>query len=159
MHDGEEDIGMANSIPSECRKFRAAVMPMATFMFVTGMAMVILLIVITDGFHFDRRALAIATGTALAFSIAYSWMLSCLFPAAFSAEGIYGHSFWARRRFVRWPDVASARTFRLANLRWLRVYAADGTVTWLPLFQSQGAEFCEEIRRLAPPGNPILSRL
>lgn len=134
-------------------------MPMAVLIFVGGMAMVFMLIVMTDGFHFDGRALAVATGTMLAFAIAYSWMLSCLFPAAFSAEGIYGHSFWSRRRFVRWQDVTSARTFRLANLLWLRVYAADGKVTWLALFQSRDAEFRAEIRRLAPPGNPILNCL
>jgi hypothetical protein len=153
---------MANSIPTGCRKFRAAVIPQSVFMFVGSMLIVLTLIVMRDGFHFDRRALAalaIATGALLVLSILDSWILSLAFTAAFSSEGIYGHSVWGWRRFVRWQDISSVRTFRLANLRWLRVFAADGKVTWVALFQSKNADFREEIRRLAPPGHAVLNHI
>ena len=148
---------MAISIPSDCRKFRAAVIPMAIFIYVGGMVILLILIVIHDGFHFDQRALAFTAGVSLVSSIIYSWVLSFVLPTAFSSDGIYGHSFWGRRRFVRWQDISSVRTFRAVNLRWLRVYATDGRVTWFPLFQSRGPEFRQEIRRLAPSSNAILN--
>jgi hypothetical protein len=150
---------MAFSIPSDCRKFRAAVAPMTTFIFVGGMVILFIFIVIRDGFHFDQRVLAFVTGFALMFSIIYSFVLSLVFPAAFSLDGIYGHSFWGRRRFVRWQDISSVRKFRLVSLRWLRVYSTDERVIWLALFQSHGTEFRQEIRRLAPPSNPVLSHV
>jgi hypothetical protein len=153
---------MATSIPSDCKKFRAAVAPMSAFIFVAGMILVLIHNLISNGLHFDPSRLAFLSGfglVALVFSIGYSWMISLLFPDAFSADGIYGHSFWGRRRFVRWHDIASAQTFRLGNLRWLRVYAADGNITWLALFQSRDIEFRQEIKRLAPPGSPVLNYL
>ena len=150
---------MAISIPSDCKQFRAAVTPGFIFIFVGGMIIGLFVIVIRHGFDIDLSALTVATGVAFIFSIIYSWVLALIFPVAFSSDGIYGHSFWGRRRFVRWQDISSVRTFRLANLQWLRVYAADEKVTWLALFQSHGIEFRQEIRRLAPQGNPILNRL
>ena len=112
-----------------------------------------------DGWHFNRHALVSAAGFQVILSLVLSWMLSLVFPDAFSADGIYGHSFWGFRRFISWRDVAAARTFRLLNLRWLRVYAADGKVTWLALFQSRSVEFRQEIRRLAPAESPVLKYL
>ena len=135
---------------------------MSAFIFVAGMILVLICNLITDGLHFDRQRLAFWSGfglVALVFSIGYSWMLSLLFPDAFSADGIYGHSFWGRRRFVRWQDISSAQTFRLGNLRWIRVYATDGNITWLALFQSRDIEFRHEIKRLAPPSSPVLNCL
>jgi hypothetical protein len=147
---------MAITVPSNVRKFRAALIP--TFVFVFGIGVVGLLsyVLATEGWHFDWHALAFAVGFQVVFSVVLSWMLSTLFPDAFSADGIYGHSFWGRQRFVIWRDVTDARTFRLLHLRWLRVYALDGKVTWLALFQSRGDEFRQEIRRLAPADNPVL---
>jgi hypothetical protein len=148
---------MAISIPFECRKFRVAVIPMSLFIFFSGVVLFLILIVITEGFHINWGALTFASGFAFVFPIAYSWMLSLLLPSAFSADGIYGHSFWGPRRFVRWQDIASVRTFRLVNLLWLRIYATDGTVTWLPLFQSRSQEFRQEIQRLAALNSPVLN--
>jgi hypothetical protein len=150
---------MTVSIPSDCRKFRAAVVPLFAFVLAGTIVVLWCLILATDGWHFDRHAAAFASGFEAVFSLGASWMLSLLFPDGFSEKGIYGHSFWGRRRFVGWQDVAAARTLRLFNLRFLRVYATDGKVTWLALFQSQGAEFRQEIRRLAPPESLVLKCL
>ncbi len=87
-------------------------------------------------------------------------MIFWLFPAGFSPEGIYAHSFWGWRRFIRWPDVAKIKKITLFNLPWLRIYSRDsGKVAWLPLFQSCPAEFREEIRKFAPLNCPILNYL
>ena len=150
---------MTVSIPSDCRKFRAAVVPLFVFVFVVAIVGVWCAILAKDGSHFDRHAAAVASGFEVVFSLVAAWMLSLCFPDAFSREGIYGHSFWGRRRFVSWQEVAAARTLRLLNLRYLRVYAADGKVTWLALFQSEGADFRQEIRRFAPPESPVLKCL
>ena len=147
---------MTTAIPSDCRKFRAAVTPMSIFILVVAVLVQFCLCFINDGLHFDRYDLAILIGFAVVFSIGWSWMISLLCPAAFSADGIYAHSFWGRRRFVRWQDVVKARTFRIANLPWVRVSGADSKITWLALFQVRKNDFCQEIRRFAPPDSPVL---
>lgn len=148
---------MAISIPSGTKKFRPAVIPLFVFFVVSIMLVAFLLIGIKHGFHFYLRPLAIVAGCVVIYSLGASWMLSALNSAGFSADGIYGHSVWGRRRFVRWQDIAMARTFRFFNLRWIRLHAATNKkVTWLPLFQTQKADFYLEIRRLAPPDSPVL---
>jgi len=144
------------SIPSDCKKFRAAVTPMSIFIFIVGMLLLCCIIVMRDGFHFDFGALAITSVFAAVFSIGWSWMVSLSFRAAFSADGVYGHSFWGFRRFVRWQDIVGARPFRFANLPWLRIHGADGQVTWLALFQVRKSDFWQEIRKFAPPDSPVL---
>jgi hypothetical protein len=129
---------------------------MSGFIFMGGMTVFLIGIVVMEGFPLDWVALAFAVGFALVCSIGQSFALSVLFPVAFSEDGIYGHSFWGRRRFIRWQGIASVRKFRLLNLRWLRLYATDGEITWLALFQSRGTEFRQEVRRLAPPNSPVL---
>jgi hypothetical protein len=150
---------MNMSIPPDIKKFRTAIIPGAIFLFVSSMTFSLCAISLQYGWHIDGRALAFTTGAVLMFSFAYSWLMARLFPIGFSADGIYGHSFWGRRRFVSWQEIATARPRRLGNLRWLRVYAIDGKVTWVALFQSRDTEFQQEIRRLAPPGNPVLNHL
>jgi len=147
---------MAISIPSDCRKFRAAVIPVFAFLFIIATTVLFCLILAADGWHFDRNLAAFAAGFEAICSFVVSWMLSRLYPDAISVDGIYGHSAWGRRHFVAWKDVAAARTFRLLNLQWLRVDAGDGRATWLALFHSQDADFRQEIQRLAPPDSPIL---
>lgn len=105
------------------------------------------------------RMAAFAAGVILAESFFFSFILSLGFPAGFSAEGIYGHSFWGPRRFVAWSEIKNARTFYLLNLKWLRVYSAGGKVLWLGLFQSRPAEFREAIRQFAPSNSPVLKFL
>src|SRR5271165_2523423 len=141
---------MAISVPSDIKKFKSAVTPLFVFVFAIAMTVLVCLVLVKDGRHFDRRALAYAAGFQVLFSLGCSWLLSLFFPEAFSPDGIYGHSFWGQRSFVAWRDVTAARTFRLLNLRWLRVYSTSGKVTWVALFQSQGTEFRQEVRRLAP---------
>jgi hypothetical protein len=87
-------------------------------------------------------------------------MLARYFPVALCSEGLYGHSVWGVRRFIRWQDVAAVNRFRIINLRWLRIYSrVDKEVVWLAMFQSRPIEFHDEIRRLAPKGNPLLNHL
>jgi hypothetical protein len=108
----------------------------------------------TYSFRFYREL--IEGVTLIASSFAGSWLLSRCCPSAYSADGIYGHSFWGFRRFVRWQNVTKTRTFPMLNLPWLRVFDADGKVLWLPLFQRNRKDFREEIQKFAPPDNPVL---
>lgn len=147
------------SIPSDSRKFRVAVAPLFVCVLVLGLLGLCSVVLMLDGMQFDQRALAFASASVLVCSLVGAWLLSRQFPAAFSADGIYGHSFWGRRRFVRWQGIAAAQPFRLLNLRWLRIYRIDySEVIWLALFQSHKAEFEREMRRLAPAGSAIFKR-
>jgi hypothetical protein len=153
---------MAISTSSGCRNFRVAVTP--TFVFVLVLSLFglfcIILTLTLDGLHLGRRALAVAGVSVSVSSLVMAGLVSILYPASFSAEGLYGRSFWGRRRFVRWQEIAVARSFRLLNLRWLRIYTTDySRVIWLALFQSHEAEFRQEIQRLAPAGSPIFKHL
>jgi hypothetical protein len=151
---------MAISIPSECRKFKAAVTPLFVCILVLSMLGLFGVVLSFDGLHFDRLALAVASMSVLTLAPLMAWLSSVVYPASFSADGIYGHSFWGRRRFVRWQDVAVARTFRLLNLRWLRIYTTDySKVIWLALFPANKVEFLKEIHRLAPSKSPIFKHL
>ena len=111
------------------------------------------------GWPFGRLALAITSATVPVVALVLAWGWSHFYPVSFSAEGISGHSFWGRRRFVGWQGIAAAHPFRFLNLRWLRVYRSDySEVIWLALFQSHKAEFEREMRRLAPAGSAIFRR-
>lgn len=148
---------MTFSIPSDCRKFKPAVAPLFICTFVLaalgGFAFVLML----DGSPFEHLALAVASAVVPVAALLLAWVFSFFFPVSFSGDGIYGHSFWGRQRLVRWQDIGSAQPFTLLNLHWLRIYTRDySAVTWLALFQSHNAEFQQELRRLAPAGNPIL---
>lgn len=86
-----------------------------------------------------------------------AWIISSCCPVALTNEGIYGHSIWGKRQLIRWQDMASARTFTVLNLTWLRIYPTDGNkVTWIALFQAHDDEFSREIQRLAPADSPVL---
>lgn len=147
------------SIPSDCRKFRVAVAPLFVCAFVLGTFGGFCVVLMLDGWPFERLGLVVASASVPVAALVMAWVVSIFYPASFSAEGIYGHSFWGRQRFVRWQGIAAARPFRLLNLRWLRIYRSDySEVIWLALFQSHKAEFQQEMRRLAPAGSPIFKR-
>jgi hypothetical protein len=85
-----------------------------------------------------------------------AWVLSRCFSDIVSEEGIYGHSFWGVRRFVRWQDVRQVRRFRALNLRFLRVYSSvDSAVTWIGSSWMHVPEFRREIERVSPSDSPI----
>jgi hypothetical protein len=129
------------------------------FLFLAILLMLLVVIPLKNGWHIKWHVLAVAADFAFVYSVICAWAISLLYQDSFSAEGIYGHSFWGFRRFVRWQDVTSARTLRLFNLKFLRLYSTNGQVTWLALFTAQKIIFREEIRRLAPANNPVLNFL
>jgi hypothetical protein len=148
---------MNDKIPAGCRRFRAAIIPLILFFLAAYLLLFFCFVLAVAGWHFDRHAFGRAVSLAPILAVVCALMLSNGFPTAVSAKGIYGHSFWGSRQFVEWRDVSEVRAFRLANLRWLRIYGAStGKVTWLALFQSQNQDFQDEIRSFAPPGSPVL---
>lgn len=150
---------MSVSVPHDCKKFRPAVVPMSIFIFAGGMLGAFCLVIITEGFHFNAVVWSVAAGLGAVFSVCWSCVIFLVYSAAFSAEGIYGHSFWGFRRFIGWQHIAEAKIFRVINLPFLRVYGTDGKVTWLALFQVTREEFCQEVRKFAPPNSPVLQYL
>jgi hypothetical protein len=151
---------MAISIPTNAKRFKVSVIWLSLWEFLVSAVLITCLILIQDGLKTDARALIHAIIFVLFFSFVVGWITSKVFPAWFSADGIYGHSFWGVRRFVRWQDIASVRRFTLLKLPWIRIYSSiDGQVTWLPLFQSRPAEFQQIIKEFAPLNSPILIHL
>lgn len=132
---------------------------MSIFIFTGGMLLGFSLVAITDRFHFNAFAWLIAAGFAAAFSVCWSCLIFLFYFAAFSLQGIYGHSFWGIRRFVGWQHITKVQIFRMLNLPFLRVYGADGKVTWVALFQITKAEFWQEMQKFAPPNSPVLQCL
>jgi hypothetical protein len=154
---------MFKSLPADGKtqpkQWRVALMPLFGFMFGCGLAAGSCGLLIFHTEPFQRNVFLVAVACHTLYSLIASCVLSFCLPVTFSTEGIYGHSCWGLRRFVSWRGVKTARTFRVLNLRWLRVLSSDGKVTWLALFQSRGGEFRQEIRRLAPPDSPLLQYL
>jgi len=146
------------AIPTDGVPFKVAVTPLFVLIIASSWLGVSCIVLFIDGLQIDRIAFAEASALTTVGSFIGAWALSFLFPAFLSTQGVYGHSFWSMRRFVRWQDVTSARPFRFLNLRWVRIYAGN-KVTWLPLFQSRDLEFQQEIRRFAPSNSPILKCL
>jgi len=151
---------MSDAIPRNCRKFRAAIVPLVLFFIAADLILFLGFVLLAKGWRFDRHAFLKAIALAPILSVIFAWMIFNWFPVALSAEGIYGHSFLGTQRFVAWRDVADVRSFRLANLRWLRILAAsDGRVTWLALFQSHGGDFLDDIKRFGGADGPLLKHL
>ena len=152
---------MANSIPPEVKRFRMAIVPLAIFIFVVSMLGFTLIVIIRDGITNVRwrDLLRIVIWFELPWAIFWSPLIYWLLPAGLSLDGVYGHSFWGFRRFVRWHNIKTVRKFPLPLIPFIRIFSLDGEVTWLPLFQSRPAEFQEAIRKFAPSDSPILNCL
>jgi hypothetical protein len=136
-------------------------MPQLLWFVVVGWPGFLCVILIRHGLHINPHAFASASATIPVSSLIGAYLLSIVSTRmAFSTDGVYGYSFWGPRRFVRWQDIATAQTFSVLNLRWLRIRAAShGKVTWLALFPAHRAAFRQEIRRFAPPASPVLNHL
>jgi hypothetical protein len=147
---------MNAAIPAGCKKFHPAITPGTLFLLVVSLASASCTIIARNAGLPDFPRQLMAAGILISVSFALSVSMSIGFPAAFSADGIYSHSFWGNRRFVRWQHITKVRIFPMFNLLWLRIYADDGGVLWLPLFQRHRTEFRDEIRKHAPPDNPVL---
>jgi hypothetical protein len=139
-------------------KFRTAIMPAAICIFLIAIPMAFIAVYIKLR-YLNAGSIACGIITGVVNSFFFSWLYSVLLPVWSTDAGIYGPTIWGNRCFVSWPDVEKAKTFRLINLKWLRVYSTDGTVAWLPLFLSRDTDFRQEVQRLAPPNSPILEFL
>lgn len=160
-------IGMAISIPSDVKRFRASIVSLfflCVIASVIGVALGFCLILIHDGhvnlYKFWRTTYTILPHFLICYFVGTLLLFLLILPVGFSSDGIYAHSFWGLRRFIRWQDIVKIRKFRLFNLRWLRIYSGtDGKVTWLPLFLSSPIKFGDEIRKFAPSNSPLLNHL
>lgn len=155
---------MANFIPPALKKFRGSIISGTIFVFLLAVAGAFVFEISVHGFADTIRHWPIFVGASLFWGAPVSLFsvlaLVLLNPVAFSNEGIYGYSVWGTKCFLHWEDIQQARRFKLFNLTWLRIYSkANKNVLWLPLFQSQPAEFMREIGKFAPPGSPIRNHL
>jgi hypothetical protein len=147
---------MAIRVPSSCKKFRPAAVPLAVFLLIFTLPGLVCVVLFIDGLKFDPRALLIAAIFVAACSPILALLLSHFYAASVSADGVYGHSFWGLRRFASWRDIVDAKPYKLLNLLWLRIHTADKKVTWLALFHWDRSELQQEIHRFAPSDSPIL---
>ncbi|MGD0208801.1 MAG: hypothetical protein ABSC89_14470 [Verrucomicrobiota bacterium] len=146
----------------DIKVFRAALFPPFVTFTAIGLTIYFVLIIFQDGFAHPSALLFGAIAGALA-----GFLITCLITKCFSSfmvkltpDGVQGYSVWGFKRFIQWQDIGAVRPFRLLNLRYLRLYSSrEGTTTWITLFLARRTEFEQELRRLAPPDNPILGCL
>ena len=151
---------VANTIPSDAKIFRSAVIPMFIWLFVFVMILLLCVILALDGHIIWRVFLKTILIVVLPLLIITTWVFYFAFPVGISSSGIYGHSIWGFRRFIGWQDIARVKKIRVLNLEWLRIYSAvNGKVTWLAHFQKEPTKFIEEIHKQAPPNNTVLTFL
>jgi hypothetical protein len=151
---------MVISIPTGAKKIKPSVVWLFIWEFLVSAVLFTCFVLVQDGLRMDIRAFTHALVLVLFLSFILAWILSVFFPAWISSDGIYGHSFWGVRRFIRWQDIASVRRFSLLKLPWIRIYSnVDGKVTWLPLFQARPFEFRQTLKEYAPLNSPILIQL
>jgi hypothetical protein len=138
-----------------------AVRPMFFCSAMIGMPLAFGAIILMEGFsqvNVVALFLAVLVGAAVGFL--YVWLLSLCFTTELTSEGVFGHSFWGIRRFIRWQDIANVRPFNFLNLRCLRLYPPGDTgPTWIALFQAHKTEFMRELQRLVPPDSPVRNYL
>src|SRR5438093_1557027 len=118
----------------DIKVFRAAVVPTFLTIAALGLPLYFCMMLLEFGLQ-DISGLFIgAAGGALA-GFLYTWGITLCFTLKLAPEGVYGHSFWGVRRFIRWQDIGEVRPFRLLNLRYLRLYGAGkSSPTWIALF-------------------------
>ncbi len=158
---------MTTSPPTEGKQFRSSVISMFIFMLVLGLPVTFcLLLAIYSGINVPvtlgliLHILTFIGGALPIFLLIGAWMSSTFCPTTIFADGVTTQSFMGDERFVRWQDIARARTLRFLNLKWILVYpAGENKAMQVPLFQPRKTEFIQEIQRFAPPGNPILNHL
>jgi hypothetical protein len=158
---------MANPIPLDEKRFKVSILSLLLY---SGMACCIgivvgyLAILFHDN-HVDLQrflhAVLLSIFPILLCGVIVTFLMYiATISMGFSADGIYGGSFFGLRRFIRWTDIAKVKKFSLLNLKYLRIYSmADGKVTWLILNQAHKKEFFDEMRKFAPPESPVLQFL
>jgi hypothetical protein len=136
--------------------FHSSVLSNFLFLYPAGFLGFLGLVITQDGLDDVGSATCFGLVVSLPLALLVSWILSRCFPDIVSREGIYGHSFWGIRRFVRWQDIGKVRGLRLFHLRFLKLYSsADQRVTWIGLFQARAQDFRHEIQSVAPSDSPI----
>lgn len=163
---------MSAPIPSDAQKFRTGILPSMIFIFVGGIAVgypFAFFLILTDHefavnwqdiLKFILFSISIIFPAALLFSFVFASVMSVSFPTYISVHGIHGHSFWGKRRFIGWNEIAEAKKFTMFNLKYVHLYpVASRKFLSLPLFQSSQAEFLSEIAKFAPPDSPIRNHL
>jgi hypothetical protein len=152
------------SIPNaSCVKtFRLSILQMTAFYCAAGFTSSLASILVLAGrhpeIHYCWLSFLLRNGLFVA---AYSVIISCLFTLFFTCKvtiaGIYGHSLWGCRRFIRWQDMHIVKQFGWRKWGFLRLFSSEGNkVTWIALFLAKPCEFEKECRRLAPENSPIL---
>jgi hypothetical protein len=90
-------------------------------------------------------------------------VLTHCFRYEVTADGVRGKSWLGGAQFVRWADVSNAKPFRVGNLEFVRLTAAQGRRVWLPMFVHAASPVESEAFVWITPGtfspadSPILS--
>jgi hypothetical protein len=146
-------------VPTQrCSKtFRVAIFPTFAAICSLGFLLYLLLIVTEEGLRGINVEALLFGGLAAALgSFVGACLMALCFTLKLTPEGVFGHSAWGIRRFIRWQDIATAKPFRFFNLRYLRLYPETGRrPIWIALFQARKAEFEQGLQMLAPADSPV----
>jgi hypothetical protein len=147
----------SRAMQRDVKVFRVAVIPFVVCTATIGVPLGLCVAVARLGSRNIPSLLIGAAGGVLA-AFLCAWLVALYFTLKVGPHGVYGHSFWGVRQFVGWQEIADIRTFDFFNLGFLRLYGVGRTrPVWMPLFLARRAECVQELRRVAPPGNPVLA--
>jgi hypothetical protein len=148
---------MSTQPQNDIKVFRERVLPVFVAIAAIALAVSFIFRILKEGLQgVDVGALLIGAVAATLASLLWAWLMTLCFTLKLSSEGVFGHSVWGIRRFVRWQDIAAVKPFRFLNLRYMRLYPHGGTPPiWITLDLAHKSEFEQELQRLAPPNSPI----
>ena len=147
---------MVSKITSKVKWFQPAVIPMFLVLlcfYVTGLAIGYFVPFLISGFMFPVREMLLYPPNILGIFVVYimAFLISRFCPVGFKSGGVFGHSFWGFRSFIRWQNIKMVRPCKFFNLLFIRLYSNENSkVTWLMFSPKEPAKFRKEFLRLAP---------
>lgn len=94
--------------------------------------------------------------------IVYLWAALCALALAeylsirITIDGIWGRTFWGRKRFLRWDEMRAVRRTGLWPFRFLRVFTGGPRPPlWLPLFTKRREELRDVVAARTNEGHPL----
>src|SRR6266702_7878701 len=103
----------------DIKVFRAAILPPFVTIVAMGLPLYGCFVILTEGSQrIDVVALFIGSFVGALAGFLWTWFITLCFTLKLTSEGVFGHSPWGIRRFVRWQDIATVKPFRFLNLRY-----------------------------------------
>jgi hypothetical protein len=127
--------------------------------FVLGALIGTVVLVADYGFDLSPSGLLVGYGAGGIWAFGFQFLLSRLSFVEVGRDGIWGSTFWGRRRFVRWDQIRSIRRYYVFPMGQVHVRMLDKSpALWLPTHVKRQSNLADDLRNFAPAGNPLVER-